>query len=179
MMKRTFDHGPASSSTNNGVAIGNSNRRATVSLFTLQNILAAGIFAFVISIIIMYSHLIKIEPNHAMRHNFVNSVTAAGSTSNNPLPPDQDSSRLQKNNNHLNPDRAVGSQKGHVKCDEDISRLVSYWNDPRSNVDRDFVSPFLESPSAYNLKRPRYLSFEPDLVSFSYIMLAFPYQGTI
>lgn len=177
MMKRTFDHGPASSSTNNGVVIGNSNRRATVSLFTLQNMLAAGIFAFVISIIIMYSHLIKIEPNHAMRHNFVNSVTAAGSTSNNQLPPDQDSSRLQKNNNHLNPGRAVGSQKGQVKCDEDISRLVSYWNDPRSNVDRDFVSPFLESPSAYNLKRPqktRYLSFEPDLVSFSNIMLAFP-----
>lgn len=163
-MKRIFDHRPASSTNNNaGVVIvsGNSNRRANVSFFTLQNMLAAGIFAFVICIIIMYSHLMKIEPNHAMRHNnFVNSV-------------------VTKNNNHLNPGRAVGSQKGEVACDEDISHFVSYWNDPRSDVDRDFVSPFLESPSAYNIRRPqktRYLSFEPDLVSslFHYFMLAFP-----
>lgn len=61
---------------------------------------------------------------------------------------------------HQYPGRARGAARGRVACDADVSRLVSYWSDPRSDADRAFRSPFLPTPG-----QPRYLSFEPDLVS--------------
>jgi hypothetical protein len=64
------------------------------------------------------------------------------------------------------PGRGQGSGRGHVQCDEDISRLVSYWNDPRSDFDCAFRSPFLGPTTASRSipGRRRYLSFEPDKV---------------
>lgn len=131
-----------------------------------------GIFAFAVGIIVMYSHLLEIESKYSekdlRRGNSSNNNSIKKKTKKKVDDPNDDP-RLQRNNNHRNPGRAWGSEKGKVKCDEDIHRLVSYWNDPRSNFDRAFLSPFLEAPSAYIFKGGglprRYLSFEPDLVS--------------
>jgi len=141
---------------------------------TLQNILIGGIFLFAVGIMSMYSHLMKIESNYAGRDPRRGSTSSSSNRPKKSSRPDLDP-RLQKNNNHRNPGRAWGSEKGNVKCDEDIYRLVSYWNDPRSDVDRAFQSPFLDPPSAYitTPKRRRYLSFEPDLGGWNNIRMEF------
>ncbi|KAL7533903.1 hypothetical protein ACHAXR_005519 [Thalassiosira sp. AJA248-18] len=145
--------------------------RRSIPSHALRNLLYAGIVWFASGIFVLHWSLTEIEPNHAARD--LRRGSASGS-SGKKLPPDQDP-RLQKNNNHRNPGRAWGSEKGRVKCDQEIYRLVSYWNDPRSDVDRAFQSPFLEAPSAF-IKRPkrtRYLSFEPDSGGWNNIRMEF------
>ena len=115
------------------VAITGRKRRST-PLHSLQNMLLGGMFLFSVGIIIMYSHLMKIEPSYTMQQQYddVGNMFGRGSLNNNNnsnkkrLPPDQDP-RLQKNNNHHNPGRAWGSEKGQIKCDKDVYRLISYW----------------------------------------------------
>ena len=156
---------------------GGSNRRTSrlnqsrsISCHSLQNLLMGGILAFAIGIFVMYTHLMKIEQNvHTeladgrLHYSSANKKREGTSYINKEDP----NSWFHKNNNHHNPGRAYWSERGKVKCDQDIYKLVSYWNDPRSIVDREFQSPFLEPPSAYiqRPKKTRYLSFEPDLVS--------------
>lgn len=79
--------------------------------------------------------------------------------------------------NHIE-GRGSGSARGIVKCDAEISSLVSYWDDPLSDADRTFRSPFLESPlttaaDKRNTKTKRYLSFEPDLGGWNNIRMEF------
>ena len=81
------------------------------------------------------------------------------------------------------PGRGLGSSRGHVSCDVDITNLVSYWNDPRSTADREFQSPF--STVILNEQHPsnkeqqqqqqpqRYLSFEPDRGGWNNIRMEF------
>ena len=156
---------------------GGSNRRTSrlnqsrsISCHSLQNLLMGGIIAFAIGIFVMYTHLTKIESNYhteladgRLHYSSANKKREGTSYINKEDP----NSWFHKNNNHHNPGRAYGSERGKVKCDQDIYKLVSYWNDPRSIVDREFQSPFLEPPSPYiqRPKKTRYLSFEPDLVS--------------
>ena len=116
-----------------------------VPLRSIQYILIGGIFLFAVGIIVTYSRLMTFESN-------VSNTRLTKSDGDKPLP---------------YPGRSKGSGRGRVRCDEDISRLVSYWSDPRSDFDRAFQSPFSGSPSAlkHSPKRRRYLSFEPDRVS--------------
>jgi hypothetical protein len=79
------------------------------------------------------------------------------------------------------PGRGLGSSRGHVACDVDITHLVSYWNDPRSTADHEFQSPF--STVVLNEQHPknkqqqqqprRYLSFEPDRGGWNNIRMEF------
>ena len=110
-------------------------RRRSTPLHALQNMLLGGMFLFSVGIIIMYSHLMKIEPSYTMQQQYddVGNMFGRGSLNNynngnkkKRLPPDQDP-RLQKNNNHHNPGRAWGSEKGQIECDKDVYRLISYW----------------------------------------------------
>lgn len=117
----------------------------SVPLRLVQNVLISGLFIFAVGTIVTYSRLVRFES-------------------------DANASRSPKSGGDISmpiPGRGLGSERGRVKCDEDVSRLVSYWNDPQSFVDRAFRSPFLESPSVprRTLERNRYLSFEPDRVS--------------
>jgi hypothetical protein len=100
---------------------------------------------FIVGTIVTYSRLMKFESD-------ANASRSSKSGGDMPMPI---------------PGRGQGSGRGRVKCDEDVSRLVSYWNDPRSAVDRAFRSPFLGSSSVLRNvpERRRYLSFEPDRVS--------------
>lgn len=123
----------------------------SVSLRSVQYILICGIFLFAVGIIGTYSRLMEFESN-------VSTTRSTKSDGDKPLP---------------YPGRSQGSGRGRVQCDEDISRLVSYWSDPRSDFDRAFRSPFSESPSALknSPERRRYLSFEPDRVRRSVAFL--------
>lgn len=82
------------------------------------------------------------------------------------------------------PGRGLGSKRGHVTCDTDVTHLVSYWNDPRSNADREFQSPFstvvLNNQHSRNTESQpqqqqpqRYLSFEPDRGGWNNIRMEF------
>ncbi len=157
-------------------------QRSSIKKFAgrrIEKLLMGGIFVFASSVVLMHFHLMKIESTYAGRDLRNDGITPSKRKSSRSstkkydgLPPDLDP-RLQKNNNWQNPGRAWGSEKGRVKCDVEVYRLISYWNDPRSNVDRAFQSPFLETPSAF-IKRPkrkRYLSFEPDMVRICCIEL--------
>lgn len=90
----------------------------------------------------------------------------------------------QQTSNHIQ-GRGSGSARGSVKCDADISALVSYWDDPLSDADRSFRAPFWEKPltttaaavgatDKLNTTKPkRYLSFEPDLGGWNNIRMEF------
>ena len=92
----------------------------------------------------------------------------------------------QQRSNHIE-GRGAGSARGSVKCDTEVSALVSYWDDPLSDADRSFRSPFLENPltaatravsaaesnNMNSLKPKRYLSFEPDLGGWNNIRMEF------
>ncbi|KAL7484562.1 hypothetical protein ACHAW6_010196 [Cyclotella cf. meneghiniana] len=73
------------------------------------------------------------------------------------------------------PGRGAGSKRGRIACDNKddlISPLVSYWNDPRSDRDNAFRSPF--APGRTNaVDKPRYLSFEPDCGGWNNIRMEF------
>lgn len=76
--------------------------------------------------------------------------------------------------------RGAGSARGVVNCDVDVTQLVSYWDDPLSDVDRMWSSPFLEKSltttdkrNANPKKEKRFLSFEPDLGGWNNIRLEF------
>ena len=75
------------------------------------------------------------------------------------------------------PGRGSGSKRGHIQCDVNVSPLVSYWNDPRSDADRTFRSPFHDIPSpeksATESATTRYLSFEPDCGGWNNIRMEF------
>ena len=73
------------------------------------------------------------------------------------------------------PGRGDGSKRGFVQCDEDVSSLVSYWNDPRSDEDVAFHSPFITDPTADTTTSDstRYLSFEPDCGGWNNIRMEF------
>jgi hypothetical protein len=116
----------------------------SVSLRSIQNILIGGILFFAIGIIVTYSRLMEFESDASTTR----------------------STNIGDDVPHPIPGRGQGSGRGHVQCNEDISRLVSYWNDPRSDVDRAFRSPFLGSTSVLKSipERRRYLTFEPDKV---------------
>mmetsp|Transcript_10298 Transcript_10298/g.20656 ORF Transcript_10298/g.20656 Transcript_10298/m.20656 type:complete len:584 (+) Transcript_10298:79-1830(+) len=86
---------------------------------------------------------------------------------------------MPASNNQQIEGRGAGSGRGTVKCDADISSLVSYWDDPLSDADRSFRSPFLDNPltttvdKRSNTKPKRYLSFEPDLGGWNNIRMEF------
>ena len=69
--------------------------------------------------------------------------------------------------------RGSGSKRGHINCSIDVDLLVSYWNDPLSDEDRSFQSPFLKAPDATADIATRYLSFEPDLGGWNNIRMEF------
>lgn len=80
-------------------------------------------------------------------------------------------------NNHIE-GRGAGSARGTVRCDVDVSSFMSYWDDPLSDADRLFRSPFLENPLTLDElntkpKERRYLSFEPDPGGFNNIRIEF------
>jgi len=176
-----------------------------LSPHVLQNILIVGILGLVIGILILHSRLMSIyESNHVGGGDLLGSgrVRRSSSTAilghrhHNSQQQQQygDHQRRKNNNNKRNkidptttniiPKRARGSERGHVECgDPEISNLVSYWNDPRS--DRAFQSPFLTYPlssSGHDTntinnnqqeERTRYLSFEPDLGGWNNIRMEF------
>ncbi|KAL3775210.1 hypothetical protein HJC23_010698 [Cyclotella cryptica] len=96
-----------------------------------------------------------------------------------PLSPNESSSA--NDDNHPIPGRGTGSKRGHIACDaitpnnDDISPLISYWNDPRTDQDNAFQSPFaitsLDPPIPTTTKR--YLSFEPDCGGWNNIRMEF------
>ncbi|KAL9191105.1 hypothetical protein ACHAXT_000811 [Thalassiosira profunda] len=158
--------------------------------YRLEHILFAGIVGFSIGISAMYSRLMKIETvdpvgvGDLRRGSTNTNKSKRRSSSNSNKSKDrrrvgvlEEDPPLEKNNNHNNPGRAWGSEKGKIKCDQEVWRIMSYWNDPRSNRDRAFVSPFLEAPSAWinipKAKRARYLSFEPDMGGWNNIRMQF------
>ena len=120
----------------------------SVSLRSIQNILIGGIFLFAIGIIVTYSRLMEFESDASTTR----------------------STKIDGDIPQPIPGRGQGSGRGHVQCDEEISWLVSYWNDPRSDVDRAFRSPFLGSISVLKSipERRRFLTFEPDKVINSF-----------
>lgn len=152
------------------------NRGKNISHRTLHKILHAGILLFSLVIILMYSTLLEFENANdtTMQGGRSSSSTKrSGNTKKKPFDPDW----WKKNNNIENPGRGYGSERGKIKCDQDIHKMVSYWNDPRSEADLAFESPFLEAPSAFislpKKEKTRYLSFEPDLVSYTMELFAF------
>jgi len=172
-------------SKNNGVADAALSRKGvgrrtprlnhrSISPYTLQKLLITGIFfALAVGVISLYSRLMKIESNDAGRVLRLGSTTT--SQREKPSLSQLLDPRLQKKKSRRIPGRARGSERGRVECDEDISHLVSYWDDPRSDVDRAFQSPFLDPPPAHTTKtkRTRYLSFEPDLGGWNNIRMEF------
>ena len=125
----------------------------SVSLRSIQNILIGGILLFAIGIIVTYSRLMEFESDASTTR----------------------STKFDVDMPQPITGRGQGSGWGRVQCEVDISRLVSYWNDPRSDVDRAFRSPFLVG-STSELKsipeRRRYLTFEPDkVISYSFAVL--------
>lgn len=124
----------------------------SVSLRSIQNILIGGILLFAIGIIVTYSRLMEFES-------------------------DASTTRTKFDVDMPQPitGRGQGSGWGRVQCEVDISRFVSYWNDPRSDVDRAFRSPFLVGSTSVLKSIPerrRYLTFEPDkVISYSFAVL--------
>jgi len=186
-------------------------RSIILSPNVLQNILIVGILVLVIGILILYSRLMNIfESNHVGGGDLLRSgrVRRSSSTailgqrhhiSQQKLQQQQhvDHQRQKNNSNkrnkidpttpNINPKRSRGSERGHVECDDpDISHIVSYWNDPRSDFDRTFQSPFLTYPPSSSSghdttainnnqqeERTRYLSFEPDCGGWNNIRMEF------
>ncbi len=109
-------------------------------------------FSFVtVSIIAVHFHMAEIESHHTFgiqSNRFVKKHTA----------------KVGEQLNIETSIRGSGSKLGTVHCDEDVSSLVSYWNDPLSETDRSFQSPFAENPSESRTldAERKYLSFEPD-----------------
>mmetsp|Transcript_50983 Transcript_50983/g.58943 ORF Transcript_50983/g.58943 Transcript_50983/m.58943 type:complete len:593 (-) Transcript_50983:75-1853(-) len=186
--KRTSDVSPPKGKITNTTTL-TKRYISLISPYTLRNILICGILIFSSVSIIIYSHLMDIESTYEGKDprfntNRNDTITKKEEALSSELDSRLQKShllseldpRLQKNNNHVNPGRAWGSEKGKVACDQDIYRLISYWNDPRSDVDRSFTSPFLQSPSVSHIKRPkrtRYLSFEPDSGGWNNIRMEF------
>jgi len=71
--------------------------------------------------------------------------------------------------------RGEGSKLGTIQCDENVSSLISYWNDPLSETDRNFQSPFWDNSSESNAldAKTKYLSFEPDPGGWNNIRMEF------
>jgi hypothetical protein len=103
-----------------------------------------------------------------------NTLTGAarGQPSNKLQPKRRIGSATTQNELGLIPGRGAGSARGHVACDTEVSPLVSYWNDPRSDKDVEFQSPFLTNPNSQSTST-RYLSFEPDCGGWNNIRMEF------
>ena len=140
----------------------------------VQSLLLFGIFFFTIGILVTYSYIMKIESDMSsllLRRSVIGSDDhSSGSSTISSL------SILPK----PLPGRGLGSGRGHVSCDADITHLVSYWNDPRSNSDRKFQSPFStavlnnkQHPNKQQQPQQRYLSFEPDRGGWNNIRMEF------
>ena len=126
----------------------------------IQNFLIVGILLFTVGIIVTYNKIESI--------NYVGRELWSGSTIS-----------QSEHNIRDNPGRGGGSERGRIKCDEDISNLVSYWNDPRSDADRQFQSPFQNAAYTTKPNRTRYLSFEPDPGGWNNIRMAFEIQAVL
>ena len=126
----------------------------SVSLRSIKNILIGGILLFAIGIIVTYSRLVEFESDASTTR----STKFDGDILPQPIP-----------------GRGQGSGRGRVQCKVDVSRFVSYWNDPRSDVDRAFRSPFLVGSTSVLKSIPerrRYLTFEPDkVITYSFAVL--------
>mmetsp|Transcript_34475 Transcript_34475/g.72665 ORF Transcript_34475/g.72665 Transcript_34475/m.72665 type:complete len:587 (-) Transcript_34475:3476-5236(-) len=154
---------------------GRRNSRFTRRLFPnalqlqLQNLLFAGIVVLTAGSILLYCRLAEIESRSSSTGIYPILRNSIKRNQRGQIPPALLDPRFRI------PGRASGSERGRVKCDQDISHLVSYWNDPRSDVDLTFESPFLEPPSDYkrDTERRRYLSFEPDLGGWNNIRMEF------
>ena len=131
----------------------------------LQKLFIGGIFMFVTGIFVTYSLLMNVEIEANSHHEGLRIGGVTVSHDRYDKHATQHKGSAHKDSGTI-PGRATGSQRGQVKCDQDISHLVSYWSDPRSDDDRAFQSPFITESKS---KRRRYLSFEPDCVSiFTY-----------
>jgi hypothetical protein len=141
-------------------------RRASFQLFSLANLFIGVIFVFILfGIILLHSRLDQLEATHANQRGDSNSKA------------DHFITRPVVSNGHVE-GRGSGSARGAVKCDTEISSLVSYWDDPLSDADRMFRSPFFENPlttadKSKSTKPKKYLSFEPDLGGWNNIRMEF------
>mgnify|MGYP000449624940 CR=1 FL=1 len=126
------------------------------------------IFGFIlIGIILLHTQLDHLEAKHSKQFGYSNAKSVVSNAQ-----------QISNDNYHIE-GRGSGSARGAVKCDVDISSLVSYWDDSLSDADRMFRSPFSENPitAADKLntkpKETRYLSFEPDFGGFNNIRMEF------
>ena len=139
-------------------------------------------FAFItIALVKLHFHLADIENRHAAgiydgRSAKHSSQITNGQQplKNQPLDIKISKSNIYESNERI-PGRGAGSKRGKVHCDSDVSSLVSYWNNPLSDADREFQSPFLNNPSSNDVinSETRYLSFEPDKGGWNNIRMEF------
>jgi len=146
--------------------------RASSQLFSLANLFIGIIFVFILfGTIFLHTRLDQLEAKHSKQ------IRNSDSKADDSLARPVSNSGAPKISYHME-GRGSGSARGAVKCDTEISSLVSYWDDPLSDADRKFRSPFLENPlttadTSKHIKPKRYLSFEPDLGGWNNIRMEF------
>ena len=176
-------------------------KRSLCQLNNIVRILIMGVFGFILlSVGTLHMHLMKMDARDYQISNgqkqligvrnvlrnrpIYKSIQQVGDTKNQMFESgftsrslDQDETILSLNNQII-PGRGIGSKRGHINCNENVDFLVSYWNDPRSDQDRIFESPFIKAPVtgpealiASNVTR--YLSFEPDSGGWNNIRMEF------
>lgn len=148
--------------------------RASSQLFSLVNLFIGVIFGFILfGIIFLHTRLDQLEAQHSKQ--MIRSSNSKGDHVIIARPVSNNEQVKVISNKHV-------EGRGAVKCNAEISSLVSYWDDPLSYADRTFRSPFLENPltttadnnkSNENTEHKRYLSFEPDLGGWNNIRMEF------
>eukprot|EP00956_Cyclotella_meneghiniana_P016700 scaffold26575_cov72-Cyclotella_meneghiniana.AAC.7 len=167
---------------------------------SIVRILIVGVFGFILlSVGTLHMHLINMDARYyqnsnaqkpsigvsnVLRNRLINKSMQQVRDAQNQMSESRFPSRslnhaeISSSNNQIIPGRGIGSKRGHVNCEEKVDLLVSYWNDPRSDQDRTFESPFIRAPVTHHndLKASnvtRYLSFEPDSGGWNNIRMEF------
>ena len=112
--------------------------RASSQLFSLVNLFIGVIFGFILfGIIFLHTRLDQLEAQHSKQ--MIRSSNSKGDHVIIARPVSNNEQVKVISNKHV-------EGRGAVKCNAEISSLVSYWDDPLSYADRTFRSPFLENP---------------------------------